>query len=447
MFDPEFEEATPPEAGANELVDPAGAESPEEAEPVGPARRSSSRRLLVVAVVVVVLVLILASGLLGALPLFPKSPSPAGTARTNPATSTFAAGRALGASAAGNQSGGPWALIAAEGVTAPAAAADPTATVTDALSSTGCPFTPATSAPGGIWIAASSAVGSGATDAWYFLYKDPTGTSLLLIGESNGSTADFGSYSGTSCSGELGSLLPIPPSVVDSSAAVSAASAAGGATFLAGEPNAFVAMMLSGGRSVRGPANDPSWTIAYENCPLSSTSSATGAMFTAEIDANTSTIVNHSATTASCATFSSPNLGAGGGGTSGGSLNNVFTLSAPPGFWYDAATNVYHYNFTVRYTGASALTMTSLLPGLVVEGGAIDATAYTASLIVFPGPSSGSSLAEFNFSRSSWILGSTVSVSTGQLFQVVTPYDQTGMEFYVEGIGSFSGSAAVILLE
>ncbi len=197
----------------------------------------------------------------------------------------YAQAEPLGSSGVANQTGGPWTVVAAEGVGLSASASG--SNVAGTLGS-GCSASPAPGAPSSTTIPATpSNSNSGAVAAWLFLAAGPSGQLLFYVVTV---ASDYPLMIVTgSCTSEFSSLVTISGiSVVNASGLVASVNAAGGTTFLSENPNSLVALVLFGA-GLDG-SSDPYWAIEYNSCGTST--SGTGTLFIEGFDASTGTALS-----------------------------------------------------------------------------------------------------------------------------------------------------------
>ncbi len=237
----------------------------------------------VVAVIVIVVVLIA----VGVIPL------PAGAVTKVP---TYATAQGPANSAASGVRGGPWGDVLAGGLALTAGTSVAVEELEAAYASIGCNVSYPAGSPSSIYIPPTDAnATAGGAAAWIFEYTNATG--LLLVAVLNGSATPLFAAHGGYCS-----LVALEPplahygSLVDSSVAVRAVDAVGGAQFLENYTQTQRIWYLSG-----DPVTDQAtWAVTYTTCAVTSTGSTTGYFFNATVDASTGDVITHSTTNSSC---------------------------------------------------------------------------------------------------------------------------------------------------
>ena len=192
---------------------------------------------------------------------------------------------------------GTWNLTAAVGVASPA---------TFKLPYNGTPESPscsiialAGSLPANLSIPAfAGSLVSGSAPAWAFAYWSPSTGAQLALMELSGQV-ELAVEESSGCTG-MGGVLPgtVPSNVVDSPAAVAAASAEGGASFLEAHPTGVSLIMTLNGTlnySTSQPIVNPTWDIEWSSCASTflgyPPSSGFGYEFTAMINATSGRVI------------------------------------------------------------------------------------------------------------------------------------------------------------
>ena len=243
-----------------------------------------------VAVAVLVAALVIVAALLGAF-----GGSSSGSATGAVAGSTFSSAVVVADQFAAAH--GTWNLTAATGLASPVAFNLPYNGTSGNLS---CSVTALVgSLPVNLPIPAfAGSLVSGAAPAWAFVYWSPsTGAELVLVELSGQVALAVEESSGCVASG-VGSPGTVPGKVVDSSGAVAAASAAGGAAFLAAHPTGVSLTMTLNGTlnySTLRPTVSPTWTVQWSMCAPTilgyGPSSGYGYAFTAMVSAATGRVM------------------------------------------------------------------------------------------------------------------------------------------------------------
>jgi len=319
-------------------------------------------------------------------------------------------------------SGGGWALLASAGLVSaiPVTAPLPTGS----LSSLHCNFT-AVSGNGSYTLPAYAGNRSGgAAPAWEFIYRNAEGT-VALISVVNGQGEVLGTFSGSECTLIFDLLLPVPSHVIDSSAAAEAVAPAAG-TFLAAHPNASAEFAITGGLSVGSSSAGAQWSVAYSTCALSPTTSGTGAVFNATVNATTGRVVSTSTElSAACGSRSTPytlssSLAFGGEAilTTPSSTNLTVSID-------EVANGIAWDNFTAQVQNGSTI---------VPSGWALSAISPTNV-----------TLATFDPSSQTWSSGGTQAIAVGDELRLTATLDLAGDSLELLGAGSFGGSVELPL--
>lgn len=262
---------------------------PPAAVPAGP--RPTGRTGLYLGIATAIAVVMLVVVVLVVPPLTGPNASAAGPVLT------YSGARAVADRTVAGFQGGGWTLVVAAGLVSNVTESFPLNT--SAFGSIGCTFTSMTpltnlSVPG-----YNGSRLTGASPAWEFLYRNSGGT-LALVSVIDGTGTTIGTLTGFECSLYAQVFTPIPGNAIDSPQAIRAVQPEAQA-FMIAHPNASVELALVGGISVGGGPRAPEWAVSYTTCPLSSSSSGTGAVFNATINATSGGVVRTNATgNASC---------------------------------------------------------------------------------------------------------------------------------------------------
>lgn len=198
---------------------------------------------------------------------------------------------------------GDWQLVAAAGLNL----ANATTLETNLSAVQNCTVTPIVGRlPSSITIPSFQGnLSTGESPEWVFDYVQPsTGAELEAI--VTGGAADFVyELSGSGCtSTDAASIHGISNDIVDSPAAASAVSAAGGEAFLRAHPTGVSEEMVIINPSFSGlGAVSPEWLFLYSTCPLplnGSISSPSGYTFDAAVNATTGVVIPESPVNGTC---------------------------------------------------------------------------------------------------------------------------------------------------
>jgi len=192
---------------------------------------------------------------------------------------------ATGISGALSASGGPWTLVAAEGLGIPGGVTSPNL---DSIGQSGCVYTPSPGAPTTVSFPGTpSNASAGELSTWIFFAKNTAASAILLIEVSDGSATPLVTATGASCVGTFTGLGAINATgVLDSPAIASELNQGGGATFLQNHTGATEVFILLGGESET--SGNPTWTLLYSTCGFAATSGS-GTEITANYYAVTGT--------------------------------------------------------------------------------------------------------------------------------------------------------------
>jgi len=295
-----------------------------------------------VAVVVVVAVVAFLLGVFGSGLILPGHSSSNGNHSTPPPTVitdlTYREAAPL-ASAKANASGTGWAEVAGLGVDlgSPLSIAS-----IGGLAGCDAPplYVPAFAGP----------LTSGLAPFWLFYFAQNAGSfdpSLLLITVTNGTAATLVDFpSGSVCSTNEASLAVVPSGVLDSPGIVASAGAAGGTSFLAGDPEAGVLF------EVAGSTTGAQWIVEYDPCGfLDYPGLVNGVLpqFTATYDADSGSLVSAATSSTTCV------------------RDTPYTVALSPGAEGNYPSGVFYENFTVDIS--ASLPVSYLAPEVEVPEG------------------------------------------------------------------------------
>jgi len=236
------------------------------APPTPPPPPPRKKPLVLVAVIAVAVVVVLAVVVFAG--VFNSSGGSGTTTAAGPID--YSSALPLASAAAQNTSGGPWTIIAAEGVAVPSTVSQ--ANVGSIGGNGGCTFTPE---PGGATEVSIPGTPAGSTpgkvSVWMFFAKNPAGNSILLIAVDNGHATPLVLVTGcatVSTFASFGSI--VGADVLNSTTIATAFNAAGGSSFLANGTWQIQLFILLGPSADTG--NVPVWDVMYSTCAILATS-------------------------------------------------------------------------------------------------------------------------------------------------------------------------------
>jgi hypothetical protein len=300
---------------------------------------SATKSYIIIAVVAIVIIAVAGAVLLTG------ANSGNGSNSSNPQASTYASSSSAAATYASSYQGGPWKPWIAGGITTDTAGTSPPVSASEFNSiktASGCDVHLLVANGTTFTLPAQSGnLSSGKSPYWDFWFVNASG--FLILGDSGGTVAPLLTIVCPSFGADLKLFSPIPSNAIDSSAAVQVAYDAGGAGFIALHPNSTVSMLLEGGESLGGFGSGATWTITYQACNPTTTSSADVATFSAQINATTTTknLVSADNTSTGCAANADITGGAGGGTTGSTVLSSDLTLGSPTASSPTAGTHAY----------------------------------------------------------------------------------------------------------
>jgi hypothetical protein len=389
--------------------------SPWGTPPPPPTAPRSRRNLAIAIAAVVIVVVVLLAALLVSGALSSKS-------NGNPADATYSQAAGAVSSYAAGYKGGGWKMIVASGLDSSVATVSPpiNGSSLDSLTSTGhC--TDSVLIAAGSTITLPSFAGnrsSGESPFWAFVLYNSNGT-FLAVEYNQGTVTPLATVDCAELALVTGFLSPIPSTVIDSSVAASTAWSAGGATFMATNPGATEEFALIGGIDLGSAAGSLVWTVSYQACDPSSTTSADVPTFTARINATESSanLLSANNTTSPCGTIPSSLSGGlgsigGGLGNNGGitSLSSVLTFGSPVVESSGAGTFVYSIPVatvtgTIAWQGLDPLITTA-------DGTAVEPTSWNLTVE----GTGGTPLLVYNLTSPSfgWSSPNVLDVAVGQ---------------------------------
>jgi hypothetical protein len=261
-----------------------------------PARPRRRRAVLIGAVVVVAALVVVAGLFVGGFLTSSKSSAAPGPYET------FDQATPTGTQAASGVAGGPWLVALATAVVIPTPVFVQPTNLSNSteLSSLHCTLTWIASPTEAILIPATPASApAGSSAFWVFGLRNASGA-IAFTTVTSGTAAPLLVASGSGCESVTSHLEAIG-SIVDSPAAVAAAGASGGTSFLAAHPNATRIWTVNGGIEVYYITSQPTWSIVDTTCVLPTPLTASGTTFNATVNAITGKVSASGNTSGSCA--------------------------------------------------------------------------------------------------------------------------------------------------
>ncbi|MGB7124472.1 MAG: hypothetical protein WBE40_06425 [Thermoplasmata archaeon] len=215
--------------------------------------------------------------------LFGTANSNTGVGSPEPYSQAFGPASAQAASA----TGGPWTIVAAEGIGTPSTVSQSNA---EQLVEGDCTFTPAPNSPGTITVSSTSnSATAGEVSSWFFFAINASQDGVLVIESSGGSAAAWGTVtgSGPDCADEFTGLAPVNSTdVLDSTTVAAAFNVGGGSSFLANNSVGLQLFILFGATASTSVPTVPAWDVIYSTCAFASTG-GNGTQYTAAYLATT----------------------------------------------------------------------------------------------------------------------------------------------------------------
>lgn len=180
---------------------------------------------------------------------------------------TFAPAAVAANKAVGSVAGGPWELVAAIGY-APAFGSQ---TSGNSTLGSGCSITPVVGTiVSSVYVPAfSGSFSSGAATWWGMFYFNPSTQHVLLVEVTEGAATPLLIASGA-CVAKLQNVSPVPPNLIDSSAAAATVWDQGGSLFASvhSKLSLNLEMAIAGGGTFDGYSlPGATWLIDYSPCP------------------------------------------------------------------------------------------------------------------------------------------------------------------------------------
>ncbi len=409
--------STPPPAGG-----PA-APSPPPPSP-GTSRGRGHRLVAVVASVIVVVLVVLGLGLAGVLPFLNV-----GSGGAVP----YSTAAARSASISATYAGGGWTPVLAVAINSHASV-----DFGSVPNLPGCTLSHLGGMNSAIVPPVQSSVGGGLSTGWSLISRNATGA-ILYTAVFDGHASLFLAFSGW-CAAALARFPGIPSSVVDSTAAASAANGVGGSAFLNAHPDSNGSMVVVGGVGGGPTGFAPGWSVIYSTCPINVTQAVPGFEFAATVNATTGAVEGHSTGPVTCTPgwYFSGLLGTTPAGQI--PLGTVLALGTPS----ESPTGpTYLYNFSIEFVGGSVFA-NNLSFQIQTPTGAIVATNGVMALVGL----SGVQLASYSMPAWAWTSGGMTPVTTADLLSLSLTVPSAGIsgdQLVVSGSGQFSGSIGEII--
>lgn len=253
-----------------------GAPSPTsiDAVPVPAVPPPGRRRRVWIPIVALVVAVVAVVGVLALGGVFNSRSSSSGLFAT---PASFAQAFPAAFSEGRNASGGPWSIVAAEGLGLPFGIS---AANSATIGGTNCTFTPVADSPSQVtFYGTPSNAPAGEVGTWIFYTDNASLDGILLIQVSDGSAVPLALATGSTCISTFTKLETVDAtSVVDSTTIASELNQGGGSAFLQNNSGATQVFVLLGASSATlGLA---AWYASYTTCPLTATS-GTGIAITA----------------------------------------------------------------------------------------------------------------------------------------------------------------------
>jgi len=294
----------------------------------------------------------------------------------------------------------------------------------------------------------------GSASMWLFAYVQPSTGSELAVVTVNGAVALAATVTGT-CLGQYVETIPeIPDTVVDSSVAVSAAAAVGGAAFVRAHPTGVsLQMFMLNGLPFDNASKAPEWEVSFSTCPSTlfntGSSSSPGSTFSVAVNATTGAVLAGSESTSTCGPgIPPPPPPTGIGQALGLGLITLFHGSGTGGTIASQGCASTDYCYSVAVTAAQNVTPADFESYVSTSSGAQASVAgfailnVTGSVVVY---STGSTEVQWSSG-----VGSPATLLTAGMTLVVDvgTQDPAGqsMILQIAGEGAYSGSGISVYL-
>lgn len=199
--------------------------------------------------------------------------------------SAFSTAVAVAATEGQSAIGGPWTIVAGDGIGISNGLTQPN---WEFVGSSGCTFTPI---PGGssqvTILGTPSSASPGQVATWIFFERNASQQAILLAAVNNGQAEPLILVSGCSTVGTFASLGALSATAdVDSTTVAASFDTSGGSSFLTSHPGATQQFIIVGGTS----GNPGAWEVTYSTCTLPATG-GTGSWLSGYYYANTGNVL------------------------------------------------------------------------------------------------------------------------------------------------------------
>jgi hypothetical protein len=226
----------------------------------------NSRKNLYIAIGAVVVVVVVVIALLAVLGVF-NSSSPASGPMGSPLPYSQAIGPAQ--TSANTTQGGPWTIVAAEGI---GIANGISSTNSEGVVGGSCTFTPVADSPSEVTIPGTPGNATGGSVAfWIFFATQTNSSAILLLSVTANAILPWGTITGSECSHAFGDLGGISNQrLIDSTTAAADLDSNGGTAFLSNHTGVSQEFILFGAEEAT--SNVAAWDVTYTTCGLTATS-------------------------------------------------------------------------------------------------------------------------------------------------------------------------------
>jgi hypothetical protein len=253
--------------------------------PTAPPPAPKRKLWIAVVAVVVIVVLVVAVLFLGG--VFKTGGT---TANVVGAATDYSSAEPQAQGASSSTSGGPWTLIAAEGLNMSSSISNPD--YGGLSGGSGCSYTAVTGAPSNVVFPATASTATPGTAATWIFISDNSAGDLLFVLTAQGTSTAIVEGNAQCGAGFSGSTGLSGKTVADSTTIATTANSDGGSSFLASHPGATELFVLVSASSVTG------WEVSYSTCAFAA--SGSGTTWTALFNATGSVLEPGSSTTGAC---------------------------------------------------------------------------------------------------------------------------------------------------
>ncbi len=187
----------------------------------------------------------------------------------NGTPSAFSSAVAVAATEGQSAPGGPWTIVAGDGIGIPNGITQPN---WEFVGSSGCTFTPVPSGSSQVTILGTpSSATPGQVATWIFFERNATQQAILLAAVSNGQAEPLILVSGCSTVSDFASMDAVSATAdADSTSVAATFDTLGGSTFSTSHPGATQEFIIIGGTATTPGA----WEVTYSTCSLTTTGGA-----------------------------------------------------------------------------------------------------------------------------------------------------------------------------